>query len=348
MFLLYGANGYTGELIAREAVRLGLRPILAGRSRESFEPLARQLNCQWRAFPLDPDTPAETAKQLSGVAAVLNCAGPFALTARPLIEACLAAKVHYLDITGEIEVIEMAAELDDRALAARITVLPAVGFDVVPTDCLAAMLAEKLPDATHLQLAFAGLGGISRGTAKTMLRQLPQGGAARIDGKLQQVPVAWKSQKIPFHDKSRWAMTIPWGDVAGAFYSTGIPNIEVYYALPRKQILWLRRLRWLLPIMKVGFLRRLVERKINRGQPGPTEQQRNAGRTMLWGQVSNAAGQSVEMKLETLEGYALTVQTALASVQRIINGNVPAGFQTPSLAFGKEFVLEMPGTSIVE
>ena len=174
-FLIYGANGYAGGLIAREAARRGLQPILAGRHSKAIRPLAAELNCPWRAFELRAtDT---TTKHLAGVQAVLNCAGPFVDTVIPMIEACLAAKVHYLDITGEIDVIERAAKYHERAVATGISVIPAVGFDVVPSDCLAAMLAAALPQANRLQLAFTA-GAVSRGTAKTMIETIAHGGRA--------------------------------------------------------------------------------------------------------------------------------------------------------------------------
>jgi len=151
-WMIYGANGYTGELIAREAARRGLKPVLAGRRRESVEELARTLGLEARAFGLD-DVAALTG-QIQGHALVLNCAGPFSATAAPMMEACLRAGAHYLDITGEIAVFEHAQSLDARARDAGVVLCPGVGFDVIPTDCVAAALKAALPDATHLALGF--------------------------------------------------------------------------------------------------------------------------------------------------------------------------------------------------
>src|SRR6185312_2517694 len=127
---------------------------------------------------------------------------------KPLMEATMEARVHYLDITGEIAVIEQGAAFGQRAAAAGVSLMPAVGFDVVPSDCLAAMLAERLPTARVLQLAFAGTGGLSAGTAKTMVESLPGGGRVRIDGEIRQVPTAWKTLEIPFRHRTQWGMTI--------------------------------------------------------------------------------------------------------------------------------------------
>src|SRR6516164_10180234 len=158
--LLYGANGYTGRLIAREAVVRGLHPVLAGRNAAAVSELARQLGLEHRVFALDDA--AATRAGLAGMTAVLHCAGPFARTAGPMADACLEAGVHYLDITGEISVFEMLAARDTEAMAAGIMLLPGAGFDVVPSDCLAAHLHRRLPTAKRLTLAFQGIGRYSR------------------------------------------------------------------------------------------------------------------------------------------------------------------------------------------
>jgi short subunit dehydrogenase-like uncharacterized protein len=343
-WLLYGANGYTGRLIAEEAVRRGMRPTLAGRDERKIKELAEKLDCPSRVFPLDD--PDRIASYLAGHRAVLHCAGPFSATAAPMMEACLAAGVHYLDITGEISVIEAAAALGDRAVRAGVTLLPAAGFDVVPSDCLAAMLAARLPGATHLQLAFTGTGSVSPGTARTMLEALPGGGRARIDGRITWVPAGWKSLEIPFRDGPRQAVTVPWGDVASAFYSTGIPNIEVYLAVSPRQVRWLRRLRRLLPLVRLPLPQGLLRWGVRRFIAGPSAEERRTGRGSFWGRVSDAQGRSVEATLITPSGYELTVWTALACLEKVLAGAAPPGFTTPSKAFGPEFILTVPGTDV--
>ena len=105
-WLIYGANGYTGELIAREAKKRGLNPILAGRNAAKVAALAQELGLEHRAFDLG--SPIEIGSHLGGVALVLHCAGPFSATSAPMIAACIQAKAHYLDITCEISVFEHA------------------------------------------------------------------------------------------------------------------------------------------------------------------------------------------------------------------------------------------------
>ena len=343
-WMIYGANGYTGRLIAEEAVARGHRPILAGRNRAAVEALADKLNCRSQIFDLD--APAQLSAQLAGLTAVVHCAGPFSATARPMMDACLAAACSYLDITGEIDVIEAGHQRHERAAAAGIALMPAVGFDVVPTDCLAATLAAELPSATHLQLAFDGDGGVSPGTAKTMIETLPSGGRARIDGRLTRVPAVWKTREIPFRRGRRFAVTIPWGDVASAYYSTGIPNIEVYLATPPKAAGRLRLLRPLLPLAGLAFVQSWLKRRIERNLPGPSIEERESSRSSIWGCVTDAEGNSVEATLETPGGYPLTVLTTLAVLEKILNGRKPQGFATPSQAYGKDLILEIPDTNL--
>ena len=337
-FLIYGANGYTGELIAREAVRRGLKPILAGRSAEKIDLLARELGLKAGAFPL-------TTPKLDGVDAVLHCAGPFVHTSAPMVQACLDAGVHYLDITGEISVFESIMAMNDAALQRGVTLIPGVGFDVVPTDCLAAMLAAKLPGATELELAFfSPKAELSRGTLKTMIESIGEGGAIRRDGKIVRVPPAYDAREIPFSCGPRMAMTIPWGDVSTAFHSTGIPNIRVYTGASPTSIARMRRIRSFLPMLGFKPVKRLLQSFVNR-RSGPSEMKRAAGRTYLWGRAANGANE-ITMTMTTPEGYALTVLSALAAVDGLLASPRRPGSFTPSKFFGAEFVTTIEGVEL--
>lgn len=346
-WIIYGANGYTGELIAREAVRKGLSPILAGRNAEAVGRLAKELGLQSRAFSLDD--PQGTAAELYGVKAVLHCAGPFVHTSRPMVAACLATGASYLDITGEIAVFEKVLAKGDAARAAGVALIPGVGFDVVPTDCLAARLAATLPDATELILAFYTEGGsTSRGTLKTMIESLPHAGAVRMGGRIVPVPVAWDAREIDFggpggHPGKRWAMTIPWGDVSTAYHSTGIPNIRVYSGTPPKAIRRMKRLAPFLPLAGWKPVKRFAQRWVEKKVTGPTPEQRETARVYLWGEARNGAGRVVSSRIETPEGYRFTAESSVASIEKVLAGTVQPGAWTPSKAFGADFVTTLPG-----
>jgi short subunit dehydrogenase-like uncharacterized protein len=340
-WLIYGANGYTGSLIAREAARRGLEPVLAGRHAGTVSALARELGLATRVFALD--NPALVDTNLQDVSVVLHCAGPFARTFQPMADACLRTKTHYLDITGEETVFETLAGRDGEAKTAGVMLLPGVGFDVVPTDCLAAHLKRRLPSATHLTLALKSSSQMSRGTALTVIEGIHLGGLVRHDGVLKKVPAAWKTRSIDFGRGPTKAITIPWGDVASAFYSTGIPNIEVYMEAPFgvRTAVWLSRyLGWALSSRLVqGYLKK----RVRAGPPGPTDEERARGNSYFWGEVTDGAGNRAEARLQGPDSYTLTVLTALAVVDYILAGHAPAGYQTPSTAYGPDFVLGLKG-----
>jgi short subunit dehydrogenase-like uncharacterized protein len=344
MWMIYGANGYTGELAAREAARRGLKPVLAGRNGGAVAALARELGLASRAFGLDD--PAALRAGLDGMTAVLHCAGPFVRTSAPMVAACLAAKVHYLDITGEIAVFEKILARAEEARRAGVALLPGVGFDVVPSDCLAARLAEALPGAAELVLAFASnRGSMSRGTLKTMIESLPALGAVRRGGRIVPVPAAYDRRKIDFGGTlgERWAMTIPWGDVSTAFHSTGVPNIRVYTGAPPAAIRRLRLLSYLAPLAALGPVKRALQRRVERRVTGPSEEVRATARTYLWGQAKDAGGRTATARIETPEAYAFTAVSAVEAATRADAGAISPGAWTPSKAFGTHFVDSFPG-----
>ena len=342
-FLIYGASGYTGVLCAERAVERGLRPILAGRSRAKVQPLADRLGLEARSFSLDD--PARLAEGLAGVAAVLHAAGPFSTTARPMAEACLKAGIHYLDITGEIDVFEALAALDERAKAAGVMLLPGAGFDVVPTDCLAAHLKARMPDAVRLRLSIGGFGSISRGTAKTMAEAAAFGTRVRRGGRIVELSTPPRAS-ADFGSGPRPTVALSWGDVATAWRSTGIPDIEVFFqaspALARGAAMpaFLRRL------LASGPAQRVIARSIEKAlPPGPTSEQRARGRSLFLGEAWDGAGQRVATRMEAPEGYTLTAWTAVEIAKRAAHNEAVAGFQTPATAFGADFVLRFEGVS---
>ncbi len=340
-YLIYGANGYTGQLIAREAIARGHKPVVAGRNRDAVATLARTLGLESRTFALDDS--AAVSNGLSGMSAVIHCAGPFAHTAKQMADGCLRSHVHYLDITGEIAVFEAMAARDAEAKAAGVMLLPGAGADVVPSDCLAAHLKRRLPSATRLTLALELLGTMSRGTATTIVENIASGGLIRRGGVLTAVPAVWRTRDIDFGDGPRTTMSIPWGDVSTAYHSTGIPDIEVYSAFPaslRRGARLSRYIGWLLGSAPV---QRFLKGRIQAGPPGPSDEERKAGKSLFWGEVTDDAGHTAVSRLRAPEGYTLTAMTAIAAVQKVLSGQAPPGFQTPSRAYGADFILEIPG-----
>ena len=350
-FLLYGANGYTGELIARRARDAGMRPTLAGRDRASVARLAAALKLPHRVASVDDGEALDEAIEPGAV--VLNCAGPFSRTAAGVAASCIRRRAHYLDITGEMAVFESLAGLDTQAKQAGVMLLPGVGFDVVPSDCLAAYVAQRLPSAVQLAIAIKSSGGMSRGTALTAIEGLTVGdgsGAVRRGGRIVRVPPAWKTRLVDFGAGAGpvRVTTMPWGDVSTAYHSTGIPDVEVYMAIPASVRRAMRYGRVLLRLVSVPPVHRWLERRVRRGPAGPNAEQRARGRSAFWAEAVDAAGASATALLSAPEGYELTVRTALECVQRVLRGDVRLGFQTPSRAYGADLILAIDGVSRVD
>jgi short subunit dehydrogenase-like uncharacterized protein len=340
--LLYGANGYTGRLSAAVAKRGGLPLTLAGRRREAVEPLAEELGLPWKAFPLAEKE--ALARELQPFRALLLAAGPFSATSRRALDACLVSGTAYLDITGEVEVFETLFSRAREAERAGVAVLPGVGFDVVPSDCLAASLAGALPGGERLLLAFRGF-RTSAGTMKTMVEGIPGGGRARVRGELVRVPVGWKTRSIPFPGGPRTAMTIPWGDLSTAYRSTGILDIETYMALSPAAIEAAKRSALFAPLLGLAPVQSFLKWRVEKTVKGPTAEERERERSLLWGRVE-AGDRAVEGVVETLEGYALTAETAVAALSRVLAGEAAPGVWTPSQAFGPGFLETIRATTV--
>ncbi len=346
-WMIYGANGFTGHLVAAEAKRRGLRPMLAGRRAGPVEKLAAGLSLPARVFNVDDVAAAAAA--LSDIVVVANCAGPFAATAAQMIDACLKSRTHYIDITGEIDVFLAAHGRHADAKTAGIVICPGVGFDVIPTDCIAAVLKEALPAATHLILAFDAGGSMSPGTAHTLAESLRLGrrcGRVRRNGVIEEVPIGHNWRRIEFAGGSAMAVAIPWGDLATAWFSTGIPNIETYAAVPLAAAIASRALNWVRPLLASAPGQSLLHWLASRSS-GPSDEELRTGRSRLWGEVRNAAGQRCTAQLETANGYRLTVDGTIMAVQFLMNNAPSGGYYTPSMLMGARCVEHLPGSSSI-
>ena len=347
-WMLYGVTGYTGKLLLDEAIQRGHRPLIAGRSEEKLKPLAEAYNVEYVAFGVD--AAADRLRGL-GVDLVLNAAGPYLYTGAPMMDACLHAGAHYLDITGEFPVLEAAFARDAAARERGTLILSGVGFDVVPSDCLARYVADKLPTATHLEIVVDVLGaggldsGASAGTLKSMIEMSPQGGRTRRNGTLVPVDFGAEARRFRMTDgQDVLTMAIPWGDIVTAYHSTGIPNITTYMRLPPFFIAYAQRFGFLLiQSGRSAVIRSTMKKLIDRFVPGPSEQRRRTARSYVYARATDASGNEAEAWLDTLEAYALTAKTGILAVERVLEGGY-RGAQSPAQAFGADFILQLEST----
>ncbi len=344
-FIIYGSTGYTGRLMSEKAKELGLSPLLSGRNPEKLKRTAEPLGFEY--LPVSLDDKQGLLNLFNKVDLVIHCAGPFSATAEPVVEACLQTGTHYLDITGEINVFERHKSLDKAAKDADILIMSGVGFDVVPTDCLAAHLKNRMPDAEYLNLSVGGLSKISAGTAKTALENISESFSVRRNGKIIQL-------KKPLYGKADFGkgevetVSVSWGDVATAYYTTGIPNISVFFQLTsstKKIIKMNKAMKWFLSLPSI---QKKLKSKIEKKVKGPDKEERENAKGIIFGEAINSKGEKVVSKLITPEGYKLTCITALEIAQRVLNGNVKPGYYTPALLFGEKLITDIDGVELTD
>ncbi len=339
-FLLYGATGYSGSLTARLAKKKGMNPILGGRNPEKVARLAAGLGFECRAVPLTDAARLDDA--LRDVDVAVHMAGPFAQTCAPMLEACLRTDTHYIDITGEYPVMEYCAQKGGLGAEKGLMIMPGAGFDVAPSDCLAAYVGAKIPAAVHLTLGFSGMANVSRGTAKTAMGFVGLAAAARRGGRIVRHREHFRHQ-LDFGAGPVDVVAVNWGDISTAYHSTGIPDIDVFFESTPQ----LEKLSSVGPAMGWFLRRRLAQRLIhlfiNRLPEGPDEAARARGSAMIMAEAVDGKRNCFAARLKTPEPYALTAETALEIVRRILGGDFKPGFQTPSMAYGPDFILEFAG-----
>lgn len=348
-WVLYGATGYTGVLLAEEAARRGHKPVLAGRSADKLRAIGERLGLPWKAVPLDDA--AGLRALLEGKGAVLHAAGPFVETSRPMADACLDVGCSYLDITGELPVFRALFDRDAEAKAKKVALIPGVGFDVVPSDCLASYVASKLPGADTLQIALVAIGTPSAGTAKSLLGIIPDGGFVRRDGQLIPYPLGKGIHRVRFSGRESYVVPGPIADLVTAWHATKIPNITVSLAVPSglartMEAIWplgAVGLPLIGRLMKTKAIRAWLDATVEARTAGPDAAGRQKGRCYLYAKASRSDGTFAEAWLETAEGYELTRHCAISAVEQVLEKK-PAGTLAPSTAFGADFILRMPGT----
>lgn len=343
--ILYGCYGYTGQLIAEMAADQNVPLLLSGRNPEKVAAIAQATGHEFMAASLDDAATLDAVLRKGKV--VIHAAGPFVDTWSQMAHACLRTGVHYLDITGEIAVFEALAALDQKAQKAGVMLMPGAGFDVVPTDCMAAHLKARLPDATHLDLAFKMLGNASHGTASTMVRGLGESSMVRRNGTIVSAKPGGHSVEADFGKGPRTAYGIPWGDVSTAWHTTGIPNITTYIALPRKMARMLKLSNSFGWLLRSKFVRGIAQRRIDKAPAGPDAATRSSSRSEVWGRVRNAEGKEVSHHFTAQEGYTLTSLAALCIAQKVTSEDFKIGFQTPAGCYGASLLNEVSGKELV-
>jgi len=296
-------------------------------------------------FGLDEVEPVE--RGVIGVRLVLNCAGPFSLSASALAQACLRTGTHYLDISSEVADFRSLYRLNERARDAGVLLMPGVGMGILPTDALALHLKQRLPSAVTLRLAFRSEASkASRGTLRTLLESLRNPGFVREAGQLKPAKLVLQKRAVDFGPGGKHsAISFPWrGDLFTAGQSTGIQFVYSYAVVPALLELVMRFRKF----FTQGAVGRLVDRLVQRTPEGPGPKQRKKGKTWFWGEVVNDVGTKASTVISAPEGYELSVSCALYAVERLLLGDTPEGWQTPAQVFGTDPLRALPGLTLID
>ncbi|MFK7824108.1 MAG: trans-acting enoyl reductase family protein [Oligoflexales bacterium] len=343
-WLIYGANGYTARQIVYRAVEKGFRPILAGRNAQEIIDLGLELQLPSRIFDLK--TPIDKSF-FEDIHLLVNCAGPFSKTAKPLLEACYQTNTHYIDVSGELKTFEEIFANASMWQQKGLTVIPGSGFDVVPSDCLAAFLKNKLPDATNLTIGIKINGTKpSYGTLKSLAEAIAQGGRVRLDNKLKKVPNAWKTKLIPFSEQSSLSVSMPLAELSSCWHSTRIPNIQTFFSVKTKELRYIKMSRLVRPLLFIPFVLEWIKKQIGFIYSAPKPRVLQKGSAVVWGEVRNAEGKAKSLRLKTNEAYHFTAQSTLCIAQKVLKGEIDAGVYSPSMALGPEFILNLDRVSV--
>ena len=322
--IIYGATGYTGSLVARQAKAAGLDFVIAGRDATKLEVLSQDLDVPYAAFSVD--TVAELAMALAEYDVVLNCAGPFAKTAEPIMRACIEVGAHYLDITAEFNVYTLAESLSVEARSGGSMLLPGAGWDVVPSDCLAVHTVAKVEKPQRLRIALQVAGSMSRGSAISAAEIMAVGLLARVDGEIVAVPDA-KTAEFNFGNGYVECYPLSFGDLITAWHSTQVPNIEMF-----------------VHVTGAAF----PEGDLSALPDGPSEAEKTANRAMVVADVLGEDGSFASSMIDTVNGYTYTPLAAIEAARRVLAGEFRRGFTTPAMVFGSDFAGSIADTRIID
>jgi len=344
--MIYGSTGFTGRLIAKRAIEVGLAPVLAGRDEDRVRRQAEVLGTPWRVVSLDSIEALTEA--LSDIEAVVNAAGPFVVTAPPMLEACLRARTHYLDVSGELPVFREASGRDSEAARAGVMLMPGAAWSVAATDCLAAHVAGRLPGAKYLRLGMTQSRLYSRGTARSALGLMSSEVVIRRNGRLASVPVGRMERTFDFGEGERTSMALSWPDAATAYHTTGIPNIEAYMEAGAATRVLAPLTARIGEALRFPVLRSVLRLGTSALPEGPSDAARALDRAVIVAEAEDGWRRVSRARLVTTDGYDFTALAAVAIAARVIGGDFELGFQTPGRVYGADLVLGIEGTTRID
>jgi short subunit dehydrogenase-like uncharacterized protein len=322
--LIYGATGYTGTMICYEAARRGIRFEIAGRSEDKLAELSAELNVPYHVFEVK--NTSGWANALKDKTALLNIAGPFSETAEWAMDACIKAKVHYFDITAEVDIYRIAESKDEAAKAAGIMLLSGAGL-FATYDPLVLHTANRVKKPIALRSAFKYSGGFTPGSIASSANIVNAGILVRQNGVIKKLNESAPAA-FDFGQGPEDCFPTPLGGVVLCYKSTGIPEIEEYFqmALPAASG----------ETASVGK------------ESGSSSEIKDEQRSKIVAEVTGADGAVARSMVEMPAGYMPTVTSSVEIVFRALNGIFKEGFQSPASVYGEELLDSLLNISVTD
>lgn len=329
---VFGAYGHTGRFVVAELIERGWTPILCGRDLARLNTV-EEANRELDRRPSSVDDPASLDRALVGAAAIINCAGPFAATSGPVIDAALRARVPYLDVAAEIE--EVTATFDQYASRARDTgtvIMPAMAFYGGLGDLLATAALGDWPNADEISIAY----GLSSwkptlGTRATSAVSNQRRNGQRIvfsNGKM-----VHRTNAAPI---SEWIFPAPLGaqDVMGEF--TMVDSVTIARHLKSPEIR---------SYMTLAAIKDLSDEDVS--PPAAVDSSGRSSQTFLVEVVARLGNRERRANASGRDIYAITAPLVVEATQRLLSGfDGTAGvFSAGELFDAQDFLraLSLPG-----
>ncbi|MFI1972155.1 saccharopine dehydrogenase family protein [Streptomyces cinnamoneus] len=306
---VYGAYGHTGRFVVAHLRERGFVPVLAGRDPGKLRALAAS-RPGLDARTASVDDPAALDRALAGTAAVINCAGPFAATAAPVIEAALRAGIPYVDVAAEIEAnVDTFAHFTDRARAAGAVIVPAMAFYGGLGDLMATAAMGDWTAADEVHIAY-GLSSWhpTAGTRATSKVARQRRGSRRLryaDGRLEYCDDAQPTLQWPFPE--------PLGSraVMGEFIMADVVTIPSHLPVPEVH-----------NYMTVEAARQVTAP--DTPEPAAVDDDGRSAQTFLVDAVVRRGDTERRAVARGRDIYAVTAPLAVEAVHRILSGRTRA------------------------
>lgn len=344
--VVVGATGYTGTLVARRLAAGEAPFVLTGRSAERLARLARAVGGA-ATETVDVTEPATLRRLLRAGDVVINCAGPFTELGGAVVEACVRGGAHYLDTTGEQCFMKRVYErwrLDARE--AGVAVVNAMAFEYAIGDCAAAVAAEGLARPLRaVDVVYAwrgGVGSASRGTRRSVLRVLRDGGYAYEDGAWRRQPTGAVRRTVRLPDgRERAAVWFPAGEILTVPRHVEVRWVRGWAVVGRRLAALVPRVAGLLPPL-VRLAAPAAEWLLAAAPEGPPEAERRASRFLIQVDAVGADGRGRRVAVEGADAYGLTAAIAVHGAHTLRGaGAARAGVLAPAQVVEPRAFLEM-------